>query len=44
MHETLKKILDKGNKHDSVVLIGYMNAIVGSNEVTNLVGANGEAV
>jgi hypothetical protein len=36
-------MLDTANKNDSVVLIGDMNARVGNNEVTNVVGTNGEA-
>ena len=43
MCETLQKILDKANKNDSLVLIGDMNARVGNNELTNVVGANREA-
>jgi hypothetical protein len=43
MYETLQKILDKANKSDTVVLIADMNARVGNNEVTNVVGTNGEA-
>ena len=41
--ETLQKILDKVNKNDYIMLIGDMNARVGSNRVANIVGTNGEA-
>ena len=42
-YETLQKILDKVNKNDYIILIGYMNARVGNNKVANIVGTNGEA-
>jgi hypothetical protein len=42
--ETLQKILDKVNKNEYTLLIGGMNARVGNNEATNIVGPNGEAV
>ena len=43
MYGTLQKIVGKANKNDSVVLIGDMKAGLGNVEVTNVVGANGEA-
>ena len=42
-YKTLQKILDKVNKNDYIMLIGDMNARVGSNRVANIVGTNGEA-
>jgi hypothetical protein len=42
-YETLQKILDKVNKNGYIMLIGDMNARVGNNKVTNIVGTNGEA-
>ena len=43
MYETLQKILDKANKNDSGVVIADVNASVGNCEVTDVVGADGEA-
>ena len=42
-YETLQKILDKVNKNEYTLLKGDMNTRVGNNEVTNIVGPNGEA-
>ena len=42
-YETLQKILDKMNKNEYTLLIGDMNARVGNNEATNIVGPNGAA-
>ena len=39
---TLQKILGKVNKNDCIMLIGNVKAKVGNNEVTNIVGTNGE--
>jgi hypothetical protein len=38
-----KKILDKVNKNNYIMLIGDMNARVGNNRVANIVATNGEA-
>ena len=42
-YETLQKILDKVNKNGYIMLIGDMNARVGNNRFSNIVGTNGEA-
>lgn len=39
---TLQKILDNVNKNDYIMLVGNVNARVGNNEVTNIVGTIGE--
>jgi hypothetical protein len=41
-YETLQKILDTVNKNEYTLLIGDMNARLGNNEATNIVGPNGE--
>ena len=42
-YETLQKLLDKVNKNNYIMLIGDMNARVGNNRISNIVGTNGEA-
>ena len=39
-YETLRKILDKVNKNDYIMLIGDMNARVRNNRDANIVGTN----
>jgi hypothetical protein len=39
----LQKILDEVNNNDYIMLIGDMNAQVGNNKLTNIVGTNGDA-
>jgi hypothetical protein len=41
-YETLQKMLDTVNNNDYMLLIGDMDARVGNNETTNIVGTNGE--